>query len=110
MVKRKRPVKPDPAKEQAKRTNLEDYEDSVFKQAVHFRLQRYATSSMQHDRMIVHEFPEALKIAREEIEKGCRVLIYAVTKLGQFIILTPNRWDDYSKLWEAEHGVPKHEA
>lgn len=90
-------------KEQDRRTVLKDHEDRVFKSASHFRIQRYQSNSQQ-DRMQVATFPEALSVAKDEIAVGNRVLIYAVTDAGSFIVLTPKRWDEYLKLWEEQHG------
>ena len=90
-------------KDMGRRDDLTTHENQIFSRAHYFRIQRYAKTGQQ-ERMAVHTFPEAVKIAKEETAAGNRVLIYAVTAIGDFIVCVPKRWDDFLKLWETQHG------
>lgn len=99
-MKRKRlhPKATDGPSENDFNVSLEQWDDSVFLNADHFRLHRFHPNGYV-DRARVTEFPTAMREALIQIGHGFRVLVYAVTKSGRYQAMVPERWEHYAKLY-----------
>lgn len=80
-----------------KQGNLLAYEDAIFLNAEHFRLQRFKGRGGQ-DRARCASFTEAMILADDALRGGYRVLVYAVTDKGRFTALPRNRWNHFAEL------------
>ena len=78
----------------------EGYEELIFVNADHFRLQRYYGRGKQDRIDDVKTWPEALARAKEAMAERTRVLVYMITASGRSAQCIPARWDEFSKLWE----------
>lgn len=92
----------------AKTSGLDEWEDSVFAQADHFRLIRFHDDNSQ-DRAEVKTLAQAMRLARDELNADRRVLVYAVAASGRFFCVAPGRWDHFAEvtLARARHRSAK---
>jgi hypothetical protein len=78
--------------------SLEDFDDSVFLNADHFRLHRFNDEGV-HDKARVSDFPTVMREALIQRKLGYRVVVYAVAKSGRHQAMVPERWEHYAKLY-----------
>jgi hypothetical protein len=89
----------------AKQLTLDEWEDSVFLDADHFHLIRFHDDNSR-DRAQVKTFAQAMRAARDELDAGRRVLVYAVAASGRFFCVAPKRWDHFAALALAAREAP----
>lgn len=85
---------------------LEEFDDSVFLNATHFRLHRFHPNG-KVDRARIDDFPTAMREAINQINQGFRVLVYAVSASGRHQAMVRERWEHFAKLYNAREDAKK---
>lgn len=85
----------------------EKWDDALFGNAIHFNVV-IGRTPFDRQKYEYKTYPEALESAKTHNTNLAgnlpRAMIYAVTATGRHTMLVPQRWEHYSKLWEANHG------
>ena len=82
--------------------SLEDFDDSVFLNADHFRLFRYNDEERKVDKATITDFPTVMREAFNQMDQGFRVSVYVVSKSGRYQLMVPDRWEHYAKLYNEQ--------
>jgi hypothetical protein len=75
----------------------EEWEERVILNAVTFRVHRYIDGG-GHDSMEIKDYEEALKLVGREMGSGKRLLLYAITESGRYVVVPQNKYRYYYEL------------